>query len=124
MGKNELKCDCEIIHKNKVESAKKDLFQKDLLDLISGFYKAMADDTRLKIINILEKNELCVCDIAVILNMTKSAVSHQLKYLKKLNLIKSRKQGKEVWYKLADHHVKKVFDVCLEHIKENHNEEA
>lgn len=124
MGKNELKCDCEIIHKNKVESAKKDLLQKDLLDLMSGFYKAMADDTRLKIINILEKNELCVCDIAVILNMTKSAVSHQLKYLKKLNLIKSRKQGKEVWYKLADHHVKKVFDVCLEHIKENHNEEA
>ena len=70
------------------------------------------------IIYLLEDNELCVCDIAYILNMTKSAVSHQLKNLREMNLIKSRKVGKEVWYSLADDHVKEVFDVRLEHIME------
>ena len=86
--------------------------------LIADFYKALSDSTRIKIINVLEQEELCVCDIAVILNMTKSAVSHQLKNLREMNLIKSRKQGKEVLYSLADVHVKEVFDISLEHILE------
>ena len=96
MKKYESICDCEIIHNEKVEVAKKSMLDEEKLLDIADFYKAMSDSTRIKIINLLEKNELCVCDISSVLNMTKSAVSHQLKNLREMNLIKSRKQGKEV----------------------------
>ena len=75
-----------------------------------------------KIINVINESELCVCDIASILNMTKSAVSHQLKNLREMNLIKSRKQGKEVYYSLADEHVKEVFDISKIHVLEKIDE--
>ncbi len=118
MGKNEVICDCDIIHSELVEKAKASILDEEKLLLIADFYKALSDSTRIKIINLLSSNELCVCDIAVILNMTKSAVSHQLKNLREMNLIKSRKLGKEVWYSLADNHVLEVFEVSLEHILE------
>jgi len=122
MGKYESMCDCEIIHKEKVDVAKGTMLDEETLLIIADFYKALSDSTRIKIINLLEKNELCVCDISSVLNMTKSAVSHQLKNLRELNLIKSRKVGKEVWYTLADDHVKQVFDISLEHVLESENE--
>ena len=118
MGRNELDCDCDIIHHENVARAKVDMLDEEKLLLIADFYKALSDSTRIKIVNLLENNELCVCDISVILNMTKSAVSHQLKNLREMNLIKSRRRGKEVWYSLADNHVKEVFDISLEHILE------
>lgn len=121
MGKKEVICDCDIIHLELVNKAKKNILEEDKLLLIADFYKALSDSTRIKIVNLLSTNELCVCDIAVILNMTKSAVSHQLKNLREMNLIKSRKQGKEVWYSLADDHVLEVFKVSLEHILEDKN---
>ena len=116
-------CDCDVIHEDKVHEAKKTMLDEDKLLMISDFYKALSDSTRLKIVNLLEKNELCVCDISVLLNMTKSAVSHQLKNLKDMNLVKSRKSGKEVMYTLADEHVKEVFDISYEHIMETYHEE-
>ncbi len=119
MRKNELLCDCEALHEDHIKLAQEKMQNDETLLKVAKFYKALSDSTRIKIINILEKSELCVCDICVILNMTKSAVSHQLKYLKEMNLIKSRKQGKEVWYTLADKHVSEVFDISLEHIMEN-----
>lgn len=118
MGKNETGCDCDIIHEEYVSKAKSNMLDEEKLLLISDFYKALSDSTRIKIINLLNNHELCVCDISVVLNMTKSAVSHQLKNLREMNLIKSRKQGKEVWYSLADEHVKEVFAISLEHIME------
>lgn len=118
MGKSALECDCDIIHTNLVGKAKKCMLNDDILLDIADFYKAFSDSTRIKIINLLNKNELCVCDISSILNMTKSAVSHQLKNLREMNLIKNEKRGKEVWYSLADEHVKKVFELSLEHIME------
>lgn len=124
MGKNELVCDCDAIHEEHIKLAREKMLNDETLLKVSLFYKALADSTRIKIINLLEKSELCVCDICVILNMTKSAVSHQLKYLKEMNLIKSRKQGKEVWYTLADEHVSEVFDISLEHIMEKSHEKA
>lgn len=123
MGKNELYCDCEVIHEDAVKSAREKILNEETLLLISDFYKALSDSTRIKIINLLEKNELCVCDISVILNMTKSAVSHQLKNLREMNLIKAKRKGKEIWYTLADDHVKEVFDISLEHVLEEENEE-
>lgn len=122
MGKIDNVCDCEVIHKEKVIKAKASMIDDEVLLNIADFYKAMSDSTRIKIINLLEKNELCVCDISSILNMTKSAVSHQLKNLREMNLITSRKVGKEVWYTLADDHVKQVFDISLAHVMEMDND--
>ncbi len=123
MGKSELVCDCETIHHDIVEDVKNHILPDDTLLLITNFYKAFSDNTRIKIINALDHHEMCVCDIAVLLNMTKSAVSHQLKYLRKLNIIKPRKVGKIVFYSLADDHVKTLFEICHEHIKEEQNEQ-
>ena len=113
-------CDCEIVHKEKVESAKQTMISERTLLLVADFYKALADSTRIKIINLLSENELCVCDIAVVLNMTKSAVSHQLKYLRELDIVKNRKSGKEVFYTLADDHVKQIFTISKKHMGECH----
>lgn len=124
MNKNKcsLECDCNIIHAGAVETAKHDLLDEDILLSMADFYKALSDSTRIKIINLLCGHELCVCDISSLLNMTKSAVSHQLQNLREMNLIKSRKQGKEVWYSLADEHVKEVFEITHGHVLEEINE--
>ena len=118
MGKNELLCDCDVIHEDVVSEVRSKMLDEEILLLMADFYKALSDSTRIKIIDVLDEGELCVCDISVLLNMTKSAVSHQLKNLKELNLIKARKQGKEVYYSLADNHVKEVFEISKEHILE------
>ncbi len=122
MGKSALECDCDVIHNELVSKAKSNLLNDDILLDIADFYKAFSDSTRIKIINLLKDNELCVCDISAILNLTKSTVSHQLKNLRDMNLIKNEKRGKEVWYSLADDHVKEVFEISLEHIMEEHND--
>lgn len=121
MGKSV--CDCDVIHSEIVEEVKKKMLSKEILLSMADFYKAVSDSTRMKIINALFEHELCVCDISSLVNMTKSAVSHQLKYLKDMNLIKARKQGKEVYYSLADRHVKEVFVISKEHILEKIDEE-
>lgn len=115
-------CDCNIIHAESVNKAKKDLLDDEILLCMADFYKALSDSTRIKIINLLCGHELCVCDISFLLNMTKSAISHQLQNLKEMNLIKSRKQGKVVLYSLADCHVEEVFKISLEHVVEDLSE--
>lgn len=116
-------CDCNIIHQEHVDSAKNKMLDDDTLVCMADFYKALSDSTRIKIISALSEQELCVCDISSLLNMTKSAVSHQLQNLKEMNLIKGRRQGKEVLYSLADRHVKQVFKISLEHVLEKGDEE-
>ncbi len=115
-------CDCNVIHEEQVFKAKSEMLNDKVLNFISEFYKALSDCTRVKIINALDKQELCVCDICQLLNMTKSAVSHQLQKLKELNLIKSRRQGKQVFYALADEHVKQVFEISTNHVLEKLDE--
>ena len=116
-------CDCEIIHYDMVEKVKKRVLDEETLLSMADFYKALSDSTRIKIIDVLYEGELCVCDISVLINMTKSATSHQLRYLKEMNLIKSRKQGKEMFYSLADSHIIKVFEISKSHVLEAKNEE-
>lgn len=119
MGKCKcIDCDCNIIHADNVNFVKKNMQSDDILISMADFYKALSDSTRIKIISALSTQELCVCDISALLNMTKSAVSHQLQNLKEMNLIKSVKKGKEVWYSLADKHVEEVFKISLEHVIE------
>lgn len=119
---NKKGCDCNLLHKDAVESTLKNMPSDEILLEMADFYKALSDSTRIKIMAALSQNELCVCDISSILNMTKSAISHQLQNLKEMNLIKSRKQGKEVFYSLADRHIEEVFDVSMEHVLEEFNE--
>lgn len=110
-------CDCNVIHENVVENVKSKMLDNEFISEISTFFKILGDNTRVKILFALDHNEMCVCDIANVLNMTKSSISHQLSYLKDLNIVKSRKSGKEVYYSLDDEHVKEVFEVAISHIE-------
>ena len=91
--------------------------EEDLLEL-SGFFKVFGDATRIKILCILLQSEMCVCDLAQTLNMTQSAISHQLRMLKQMKLVKSRREGKTVFYSLADGHIKTIVNQGMEHIRE------
>ena len=113
------KCDCNCIHKDKLNVAKEYLGKLPSSDSLSNFFKNFADNTRVRILTILDKvGAMCVNDIAVALDMTKSAISHQLSSLKDSNLVKCEKQGKIVFYSLSDSHVKDIIDKGLEHIQE------
>lgn len=116
MSKNEFVCDCNIIHKEVVENTLKQMADEDLLNKLAEFFKILGDVTRTKILYALDKNEMCVCDIANVLNMSKSSISHQLGTLRRYGIVKCRKIGKEVFYALDDEHVKEVFEVGIEHI--------
>lgn len=116
--KNDVSCDCEVIHADIVASVKTRMPLEDELYDLSDFFKVLGDSTRIKILWALDESEMCVCDLAVLLNMTKSAISHQLSSLKQANLVKYRKEGKVIFYSLADDHVKEIYEKGLEHIKE------
>ena len=118
MGKSEITCDCEVIHSEVVEKLKKVLPQDELIFELADFYKIFGDTTRVRILYALDKAELCVCDISALLNMTISAVSHQLKILRDSNLVSTRREGKVVYYSLADNHVKEIIECGIEHITE------
>lgn len=122
MSKNEFICDCNIIHEDVVKSTLNEMQDIDLLNKISEFFKILGDQTRTKILFALNKNEMCVCDIANVLGMSKSSISHQLSTLRKSGIVKCKKVGKEVFYALDDEHVKEVFDVAIEHINHKRKE--
>jgi ArsR family transcriptional regulator len=112
------RCDAVCIHPDKIEEVKKDILEDKALISLSDLFKVISDPTRIKILYALEKQELCVCDISVVLNMTQSAISHQLKVLRLSRLVLSRKEGKTVFYRLADEHVQRLFRQALDHILE------
>lgn len=116
MAVKSMECDCNIIHHGSVELVREKMLDNEHFTKLSDVYKLIGDGTRLKILWALDIAELCVCDLSAILNMTKSAVSHQLKVLRTANLIKSRRDGKNVFYTLSDMHVKEMIEVAIEHI--------
>lgn len=111
-------CDCDVIHRDVVEAAQKQMPQDEKLFYLAEFFKVFGDSTRIRILWALEDREMCVCDIAYLLNMTQSAISHQLRSLKQVNLVKNRREGKIVYYTLKDEHIKQIFDIGMEHITE------
>lgn len=113
---------CEI-HRENVKKIKKTFPQEQTMFCLSDFFKLFGDNTRIKILYSLLKNELCVCDIAALLKMTVSAISHQLKLLREANLVKTRREGKSIFYSLADEHVSKIIEFGMEHIFEKSEEE-
>ncbi len=116
LTKTNLMCDCNVIHENKVKESKKNMLKLKTIEDMSNFFKILGEPTRIKILNTLDNNEMCVCDIANVLNMTKSTISHQLNILRINNIVKYKKVGKEVYYTLDDEHVKEVFEIALSHI--------
>jgi len=111
-------CDCDVIHEDIVKRVRKVMPKdEDFYDL-ADLYKMFSDSTRIRILWALSREEMCVCDIAVLLGMTKSAISHQLKSLRLANMVKYDKRGKEVYYSLADSHVEVIFKQGFEHIRE------
>lgn len=117
MSKNEFICDCNVIHQDIVDSTIKNIPEQDTFNKLAEFFKILGDTTRVKILFALDRNEMCVCDIANVLNMSKSSISHQLGTLRRSGIVKCRKAGKEVFYTLDDDHVKGVFEVGIEHIE-------
>ena len=114
--------DCNIIHEEVLYNTKKKLEEIKIFNDVSNFFKIIGDTTRTKILFSLDNNEMCVCDIANTLGMSKSSISHQLSVLKENGIIKSRRSGKEVYYTLDDEHVSEVFEVALEHINHKKGE--
>lgn len=115
---NIAKCECKHVHQDIIEKVKGNMPKEDMLVDLAELFKVLGDPTRVKIIFILFKEEMCVCDIAESLSMTQSAISHQLRVLKQARLVKFRKEGKTVFYSLDDEHISKIFDCGLHHIEE------
>lgn len=113
-------CDCKEIHEDIVSEAKNTMPEEEMLYDLAELFKVFGDTTRIKILYALFANEMCVCDIASLLGMTHSAISHQLRVLKQARLVKFRKEGKVVYYSLDDNHVSQIFDCGLHHIQETY----
>lgn len=111
-------CNCSIIHEDVLIRVKKNMPKKEKLYDLAELFKCLGDNTRVKILYALLNAEMCVCDIAALLGMTQSAISHQLRVLKQARLVKYRREGKIVYYSLDDEHVKHIFDQGLIHISE------
>lgn len=111
-------CECEELHNDVIEHKKAEMPDQNTLYDLSDFFKVLGDSTRISILFAIDGEPMCVCDIAALLGMTKSAVSHQLKILRQSDLVTYRKVGKNVFYTLADDHVRDIIEKALEHIKE------
>jgi DNA-binding transcriptional ArsR family regulator len=110
--------DCTVIHEEVIAMVRKNMPEEDVLLNLADLFKVFSDSTRVKIICALLNAEMCVCDIAALLGMSKSAISHQLRTLRQTRLVKYRREGKVVYYSLEDEHVGTIFDQGLIHINE------
>ena len=111
-------CNCDVIHEDIVSEVKEKIQSKEEYIELATLFKLFGDATRVQILHALEQSEMCVCDLAVLLGVTKSAVSHQLKALRLARLVKFRKEAQIVYYSLADDHVKEIIDKGFEHLRE------
>lgn len=114
-------CGCEYIHAHAdiINKVNEQMPEEDKLYDLADFFKVFADSTRVKMLYVLMCSEMCVCDLAQVLNMTQSAISHQLRTLKQMNLVRNRRDGKTIFYSLADGHIKTILSQGLDHIEED-----
>ncbi|MHB0967746.1 MAG: transcriptional regulator [Chloroflexi bacterium] len=108
-------CEETVIHEDEVLAASRTLIDGQTAGRLAQIFSALSDPTRLRIISALSDHELCVCDLSVVLGMSQSAVSHQLRLLRNLNLVKYRKEGRIVYYALDDEHIRELYERGLEH---------
>ncbi len=114
------RCDCTAVDNSVVQDIKDNMISEEETNSLSNLFKVLGDPTRAKIVMALDKREVCVCDLSVALNMTKSAVSHQLAVLKANNIVKSRREGKHIYYSFDDEHITAIIEIADEHIKHKH----
>lgn len=117
MARNEYICDCNCIHYDTVEDILQQMPPSETFRSMADFYKILGDPTRCKIIYALNENELCVCDLANVLSMSKSSISHQLSKMRSSGVVKCRREGKEVYYSLDDDHISQIFTLTMTHIR-------
>ncbi|MBN2898422.1 MAG: helix-turn-helix transcriptional regulator [Clostridia bacterium] len=114
---SDYKCSCNVIHDEAVRDSKSKMLDVEMNEEMAAFFKVLGDPTRMKIVNaLIEAEELCVCDIASILEVTQSATSHQLRVLKQGRFVKSRRDGKVVYYSIDDFHIAAIFNTAKEHL--------
>jgi len=116
MSKSEYTCNCSTVHHDVVDEIKEKMLDSEKYTKAAEFFKVFGDVTRIKILWALDQKEMCVCDLCDVLDMSKSAISHQLGSLRDKHLVKYRKDGKSVFYSLDDNHVRAIFETGLEHI--------
>jgi DNA-binding transcriptional ArsR family regulator len=112
------RCDCQVIHEDVVDAVRAALPDEEILLDAADLFKMFGDSTRIRILSALQHSEMCVCDIAALLGMTKSAISHQLRALRQTKLVKFRKDGKVVFYSLDDDHIGGIIAMGLAHVCE------
>ena len=112
------RCDLIHVHEEIVEKVQANMPGEEVLYDLADLFRIFADSTRIKILYLLFESEMCVCDIAQLLGMTQSAISHQLRALKQAKLVKNRREGKTVFYSLADDHVRTIIDQGMDHVRE------
>ena len=112
------RCDFSHVHQEIVDKVERTMPEDEILYDLADLFRIFADSTRIKILYVLFESEMCVCDIAKLLGMTQSAISHQLRALKQSKLVKYRREGKTVFYSLADGHVRTILGQGMEHIAE------
>lgn len=112
------KCDYTHIHQDIVEAVQNKMPDEEILYDLSELFKIFGDSTRIKILYVLLESEMCVCDIAQLLNLSQSAVSHQLRALKQAKLVKYRRDGRSIFYSLSDSHVRTIIDQGIDHVSE------
>jgi ArsR family transcriptional regulator, lead/cadmium/zinc/bismuth-responsive transcriptional repressor len=111
-------CGVRCIHRERVVLAQGSALSDEECDRLAQLFKAMGDCTRLRILRALEEGEICVCDLAMYLRISESAVSHQLRQLRQLHLVANRREGPVLYYRLDDQHVSQLVRLALEHIRE------
>lgn len=114
----EVLCDDLCVHESTVNELSAKMPDEEILYDIAELFKVFGDSTRVRILYALSESELCVCDIAELLNMTQSAISHQLRVLKQSRLVKYRRSGKTVFYSLCDDHIQTILNMGMEHVHE------
>lgn len=112
-------CDCCEVHENLLQIVNETIPEENELYDLAELFKVFGDSTRIRILFVLSSAEVCVCDLARVLNMTQSAISHQLRILKQNKLVKSRREGKSIFYSLADGHVSTIIAQGRDHIEED-----
>lgn len=119
MAVNEMCCEVTEVHEALLEIVREKMPPEETLYNLAELFKVFGDSTRIRILFVLFEAEVCVCDLANALNMTQSAISHQLRLLKQNKLVKSRREGKSIFYSLADDHVRTIIAQGLEHTEED-----
>ena len=115
----ELQCEHVHVHPEKIKNVNSQIPDEAKLFELADFFKVFSDSTRIRILYVLKCSEMCVCDIAEALNMTQSAISHQLRVLKQMKLVKNRRDGKTIFYSLSDDHITTILSQGIEHIEED-----